>query len=250
MAEQELYRKFAHYYDLIYQWMDYPGESEFILMVVNRYKKSEGMNLLDVACGTGGHAQYLQNYFNILGLDINPEMLEIARQKVPKMEFIQGDMKKIDLKRRFDTIICLFSAINYHNTLDELKKTFKRFYDHLKPGGVLIFDLGFCTENWEEGRMFVDAVVEGDLQLARISQSRLYNGVFDAKFLFLIKEDGKIDFEIDQHQIGVFSTYYVQKTLENLGFKCLVYGGYNEQPWDEEANERPVFVCVKPHIGD
>ncbi len=98
--------------------------------------------------------------------------------------------------------------------------------------------------------MFVDAVVEGDLQLARISQSRLYNGVFDAKFLFLIKEDGKIDFEIDQHQIGVFSTYYVQKTLENLGFKCLVYGGYNEQPWDEEANERPVFVCVKPHIGD
>ncbi|MDD3753271.1 MAG: class I SAM-dependent methyltransferase [Methanobacterium sp.] len=246
MTEQALYRKYAHYYDLIYQWMDYPGESEFIFRVVKRYKKSEGMNLLDVACGTGGHAEYLQNYFNILGLDINPEMLEIARKKVPKMEFIQGDMKKIDLQQRFDTIICLFSAINYHNTLKSLKKTFKRFYDHLKQGGVLIFDLGFCTENWEEGRVFVDAVVEGDLQLARISQSRLYNGVFDANFLFLIKEDDKIDFEIDKHQIGVFSTHDVQKTLENLGFKCLVYGGYQEQSWDEYANERPVFVCFKP----
>lgn len=84
MAEQALYRKYALYYDLIYQWMDYPGESEFILMVVKRYKKSEGMDLLDVACGTGGHTQYLQNYFNILGLDINPEMLEIARKKFLK----------------------------------------------------------------------------------------------------------------------------------------------------------------------
>ena len=38
MAEQELYRKFAHYYDLIYQWMDYHGETEFIKMAVERFK--------------------------------------------------------------------------------------------------------------------------------------------------------------------------------------------------------------------
>ena len=84
-------------------------------------------------------------------------------------------MKEMNLNRNFDTIICLFSSMNYHTNLLELEETLKRFYNHLTPGGLLIFDLGFCTENWEEGRMFVDAVVEGDLQLARISQSRLYN---------------------------------------------------------------------------
>jgi len=245
MPEQELYRKFAHYYDLIYQWMDYKGESKFIKKVVEEYKTSEGTDLLDVACGTGGHAQYLQNSFNIVGLDINPEMLEIARKKLPEIEFVEGDMKKMDLQQKFDTIICLFSAINYHTTLDELEGTFKRFYNHLKSGGVLLFDLGFCTENWEEGRMLVDAVVKGDLQLARISQSRLYNGVFNANFVFLVKEDGKMDFEIDQHQIGVFPTPEVAKILEKIGFKTHIYGGYNDLPWDEESDERPVFVCVK-----
>jgi len=246
MPEQELYRKFARYYDLIYQWMDYPGEAEFIKQMVELNQQSPGNNLLDVACGTGNHAQYLTDSFNVVGLDINPEMMNIAREKVPEMELIQGNMKEMDLDRDFDTIICLFSSINYHTNLLELEETFKRFYHHLKPGGVLIFDLGFCTENWEEGRMLVDAAVEGDLQLARISQSRLYDGVFDANFVFLINEDGIMDFEVDQHRIGVFSTPEVNRIAEGVGFKTNIYGDYSEIPWNEEKDERPVFVCKKP----
>jgi ubiquinone/menaquinone biosynthesis C-methylase UbiE len=245
MSEQELYRKFARYYDLIYQWMDYPGEVEFIEKMVKLHQQSKGFQLLDVACGTGNHAQYLKNSFQVVGLDINPEMMEIAREKVPEMELFQGNMKEMNLERDFDVIICLFSSINYHTNLSELKATFKRFYDHLKPGGVLIFDLGFCTENWEEGRMLVDAVVEGDLQLARISQSRLYDGVFNANFVFLVKENGKMDFEIDQHQIGVFSTPEVKIILEDVGFETHIYSDYTDLPWDPESDKRPLFVCVK-----
>lgn len=246
MPEQELYRKFAGYYDLIYQWMDYCSEVEFIEKMVDMYLGSGGNDLLDVACGTGNHAQYLTDSFQVVGLDLNLEMMEIAREKVPEMELIHGDMKEMNLERDFDVIICLFSSINYHTNLSELKSTFQRFYDHLKQGGVLIFDLGFCTENWEEGRMLVDAVVEGDLQLARISQSRLYDGVFNANFLFLIKENGKMDFEVDQHQIGVFNTTDVESILEETGFETNIYSNYNNIPWDAESDERPVFICKKP----
>jgi len=246
MPEQELYRKFAGYYDLIYQWMDYAGEVEFIEKMVDLYLCSGGNNLLDVACGTGNHAQYLTDSFQVVGLDLNREMMEIAMEKVPEMELIHGNMKEMNLERDFDVIICLFSSINYHTNLSELEVTFQRFYDHLKRGGVLIFDLGFCTENWEEGRMLVDAVVEGDLQLARISQSRLYDGVFNANFLFLIKENGKMDFEVDQHQIGVFNTTDVESILEDTGFETSIYSNYNDLPWDAESDERPVFVCRKP----
>ena len=245
MSEQELYRKFARYYDLIYQWMDYESEAEFIEKMVELHPHSGGLDLLDVACGTGNHAQYLVDSFHVVGLDINPEMMEIAREKVPEMELIQGNMKEMNLERDFDVIICLFSSINYHTNLSELGTTFKRFYDHLKPGGVLIFDLGFCTENWEEGRMLVDAVVEGDLQLARISQSRLCDGVFNANFVFLIKEDGNMDFEVDQHQIGVFNTPEVKKILENTGFETRIYSDYTDLPWDAESDKRPVFVALK-----
>ena len=245
MGEQELYRKYAGYYDLIYNWMDYPGEVDFIKRAVAHHLKSGGNELLDVACETGGHALFLQDDFQILGVDINPEMLDLAREKLPGVNFIQSDMKKLDLGLKFDVIICLFSAINYHTSLEELEKTFQRFYQHLHVGGVLLFDLGFCLENWEEGRMLVDAVVEGDLQLARISQSRLQDGVFNANFVFLIKEDGKMDFEVDQHQIGVFPTLKVQDILYDIGFECYIYNGYNDEPWDPDSDKRPVFIGVK-----
>lgn len=246
MPEQELYRKFASYYDLIYQWMDYHGEVEFIEKMVELHQHSGGNDLLDVACGTGNHAQYLIDSFQVVGLDLNLEMMEIASAKVPEMELIQGDMKELNLDEDFDVVICLFSSINYHTNLKELESTLQRFYEHLKQGGILIFDLGFCTENWEEGRMLVDAVVEGDLQMARISQSRLYNGVFNANFVFLIKENGIMDFEIDQHLIGVFSTNDVENILEKTGFETIIYSNYNDLPWDPDSDERPVFVCKKP----
>ncbi|HMK54185.1 MAG TPA: class I SAM-dependent methyltransferase [Methanobacteriaceae archaeon] len=245
MGEQELYRKFAGYYDIIYDWMDYSGESEFIKEIVPQHKLSEGIDLLDVACGTGGHIQYLKDSFQVVGVDINSEMLEIARKKVPDVEFIQGDMRTLDFEEEFDVVVCLFSAINYNITLSELKKTFESFRKVLKPGGVLFFDLGFCLENWDEGRMLVDAAVEGDLQLARISQSRLQNGIFNANFVFLIKKDGIMDFEVDQHRIGVFHTKKVINILEKLEMECYIYQGYQDQPWDPEQDERPVFVCVK-----
>lgn len=245
MAEQELYRKFAHYYDLIYQWMDYEGEAEFVEKMVELHQKSPGNDLLDVACGTGNHSKYLTNSFQVVGLDINPEMMEIAQEKVPEMELIHGNMREMNLEMSFDVIICLFSAINYNTSLNDLSKTLKRFYNHLKDGGVLIFDLGFCTENWDEGRVFVDAVAEGDLQLARISQSRLRDGVFNANFVFLVKEDGVMDFEVDQHDIGVFPTKDVGNILDSLGFKFNIYGDYEDISWDEKSGKRPVFVCVK-----
>lgn len=245
MAEQELYRKFARYYDLIYQWMDYEGEAAFIEKMVKLHQLSPGNDLLDVACGTGNHSQYLTDSFQVVGLDINPEMMEIAQEKVPEMELIHGNMQEMNLEMDFDVIICLFSAINYNTSLNDLSETLKRFYDHLKSGGVLIFDLGFCTENWDEGRVFVDAVAEGDLQLARISQSRLRDGVFNANFVFLVKEDGVMDFEVDQHDIGVFPTPEVCNILDNLGFKFHIYGDYEDISWEENSGKRPVFVCVK-----
>ena len=92
MSNGQLYEKYAAYYDKIYAYVDYEGESEFINWAVNKHKTSSGVELLDVACGTGSHALILKNNFNITGVDINENMLKIAREKVPEANFIHGDM--------------------------------------------------------------------------------------------------------------------------------------------------------------
>ncbi|MBI5681497.1 MAG: class I SAM-dependent methyltransferase, partial [Methanobacterium sp.] len=204
MAEEQLYKKFARYYDKIYEKMDHQKEAEFIKWAVKTYKNSSGNELLDVACGTGRHAYFLKNDFKIIGFDISEEMLKIAREKLPDIRFINGDMKKMNLEQQFDVLICMFSAINYNTTLDELKITLNNFYNHLKEGGILIFDMGINKENWIEGVVSVDTVVDKNFKLARMCQSHLENGVFNSSFVFLVKEDGRVDFDIDEHKLGVF----------------------------------------------
>ena len=66
MTEEQLYKKFAGYYDKIYEELDHEKESKFIKWVVNKHRGSEGNLLLDMACGTGRHAHFLKDDFKIL----------------------------------------------------------------------------------------------------------------------------------------------------------------------------------------
>ncbi len=184
MTKSQLYKKFAVYYDKIYKNVDYTGESEFINWAVKEYKTSNGLDLLDVACGTGNHAQLLKNNFKVTGLDINEDMLEIAHQKVPEADFIKGDMKELDLDIMFDVVICIFSAIHYNKDYSELEGTIRNFYNHLTDGGVLIYDLSINSENWVDGLVNVDTVVEEDLKLARICQTKDQQRNIQCKFCF------------------------------------------------------------------
>ncbi len=244
MSSQELYKNLTKYYDKIYSKKDYRRECKFIEGVIQQHQIS-GNVLLDVACGTGGHVQLLKNKFKVMGVDINKEMIDIARNKVPDVKFIEGDMKNLNINKRFDVITCLFSAMSYNLSLSEFKTTLQNFYSHLKEGGVVIFDLGINKNNWVEGMISVDTIVEKNLKLARICQSHLEDNIFQANFVFLIKEKGKVDFDIDCHDIGVFEVEQISEIMKNAGFSVSIYGEFSKDKWRPDSMETPVFVGLK-----
>jgi ubiquinone/menaquinone biosynthesis C-methylase UbiE len=245
MSEEQLYRNFAEYYDKIYQHVDYSGESEFINWAVKKHKTSSDNKLMDVACGTGSHAKNLIDKFQVTGVDINPKMIKIAQKKVPEAMFIQGDMKNLELKSNFDIVTCIFSAIHYNRNSQEHETTLTNFYNHLKTGGILIFDLSLNRENWIEGLVSVDTVVEEDLKIARICQSKLNNGIFNANFIFLVKDHGKFDFDIDEHELGIFKMEDVISIMNKVGFETTIYADFTSEKWEIDKCQRPIFVGLK-----
>ncbi|MCK5560639.1 MAG: class I SAM-dependent methyltransferase [Thermoplasmata archaeon] len=245
MTKQQLYKKFAKYYDKIYADKDYKSEAEFIKWLVKTHKRNKGNKLLDVACGTGNHISFLHDDFTITGVDVNPEMLKIAKKKVKSAKFIKGDMTKLELGDTFDVIICMFATIAYNLTYDELEDTIKIFYRHLQPGGVVVFDLHIHEDYFLGGQVWVNTVVEKDLQLARISPSPEKKEVLDLNLIFLIKEKGKVDFEIDQHQIGLFNTAGIKKIMNKVGFITKIYAGFNKKLWNKKMKSPVVFVGIK-----
>ena len=147
-----MFTQTARYYDKIYAFKDYRAEAEKVVEHIREYGRSGGRRLLDVACGTGKHLEFLKEHFDVEGLDLDGGLLAVARERLPGVPLRQADMEDFTLGGRFDAITCLFSAIGYLKTLDRVARACQTMAQHLLPGGVLIIgSLGLHQERSTPG---------------------------------------------------------------------------------------------------
>ena len=221
MKEQMLYRKLAKYYDKIYHWKDYTIETAKIKELIKQHKTTLGNKLLEVGCGTGHHIQHLQDTYQCTGIDINEEILEVAREKHPNTEFIQANMINFDLGRRFDVITCLFSAIGYVKTYANLEKTLNSFSNHLYSGGVAIIEPWFTKDVYSVGRPSITVFEDDDLKIARVTVSEKDDiSVMDMHYL--IAERGKkVKHFVDRHELGLFEIDNTLEIMKGVGFDAM-----------------------------
>jgi ubiquinone/menaquinone biosynthesis C-methylase UbiE len=202
-----MFSKSAQYYDEIYASVDkdYAVEVNKAYSVIRKYKQSDGTSLLDVACGTGIHADLLSKYYRVEGLDLDPQMLKVAKKKHPEIRFHQGDMTDFELKRQYDVIVCLFSSIGYVKTKVRLQKAIRNMGRHLLPGGVLLIEPWFTPEQWHPGRASMTQVDKTELKIVRMSYSGQKGRISTIEFQYLIGTSQGIKHSIEIHELGLFT---------------------------------------------
>lgn len=220
MKKQVLYGQLAKYYDLIYSFKDYKKEAVRIKALVSKYKKSEGKELLDVACGTGHHLNYLKDEFSCTGVDNSREILEIARKNNEGIAFEDADMTTMDLGKRFDIITCLFSSIGYVKTHSNLEKTIQNFAKHLKEGGVVLIEPWFTKSAYIPGSPHMETHDGKDIKIARLSVPRAKGNLSVIDMHYLIAErDEDVKYFLDRHELGLFEVDQTLKILEDAGLR-------------------------------
>lgn len=233
-----LYKRLAKYYDLIYHEKDYEAEAEKVKKLISKYKKSEGNKLLEVACGTGKHIQFLKQDFECTGTDINEEMLEVARENIKDVEFIQQDMVELDMGKQYNIITCLFSSIGYVKTYDNLRKTIKNFYNHLKKGAVVIIEPWFSPSSFEEGRPGLRTYEDSRLKIARLNTNTVKNNISTLDMQYLIAERGEeIKFHKEVHDLGLFDEEKTLTIMRDVGFRT--------EHLKEGLSDRGLYIGVK-----
>ena len=60
----------------------------------------------------------------------------------------------------------------------------------------------------------------------------------------LIKEKGKIDFETDEHELGIFSVEEIKSIMEKVGFAVKIYDNYTLKKYMKKS-KRPIFAGQK-----
>jgi len=233
-----VYSKTARYYDKIYDFKDYRGEVERLATIIGDNLRSGGNRLLDVACGTGFHIEYLKEHFDVEGLDICEELLEMARQRNPGVPFHRADMMDFDLGREFDVVTCLFSSIGYVKTLDNLKRATACLARHLVPGGIMIIEPWFTPDAWHPNTVHAQLTDEPDLKIARVNTSFAEGRLSYFDMHYLIGTPEGTEHFVERHELGLFETGEMRAVLANLGL---------EVTYDAEGLiGRGLFVARRP----
>src|SRR3954454_22755085 len=98
-----MFSRSARLYDAIYASVrDYRREAAELDRLIQK-RRPGARTLLDVACGTGAHLEHLTGY-EAAGLDLDSEMLAIARERLPNVSLHEGDMTDFDLGKRFEAV--------------------------------------------------------------------------------------------------------------------------------------------------
>ncbi len=212
-----MYAKMARYYDRIYSFKDYAVETEKLIGWIESKKLSSGKRLLDVACGTGHHLEFLAKSFDAEGLDLSPELLALARNRNPGIPFHCDDMRTFDLPDRFDAITCLFSSIGYMTTIADLELGIATMAHHLAPGGVLMVEPWLTPDVWKSGSVHGMYIDDPDLKIARINTSltRGRLSIFDLHHLVGTPQE-TFHF-VEHHEMGLYTEGEMTAAFEAAG---------------------------------
>lgn len=101
-----------------------------------------GAAILDLGCGTGEPiaAHFIEHGYAVTGVDAAPAMITLCRQRFPRADWIEADMRTLALGRRFGAIIAWDSF--FHLDQDEQRAMFPIFERHIGPAGLLLFTSG------------------------------------------------------------------------------------------------------------
>jgi len=243
--------------DLIYDANIYDGMNTDLsdLKFYSKWlPKNKNARILELCCGTGRLTIPIANRgYNICGVDMTSSMLVEARNKASEaglaIEFIEADMRTLDLSEKFDLIFIPFNSIHHLYKNEDLFQALNVVKNHLKQNGLFLFDcfnpnIQYITEGEKEqkeiakyetkdGRnvlIMQNMRYENKTQINRIEWHYYINDVFDS---------------IQNLDMRLYFPQELDSYLEQNGYTIIhKFGSFNEEEFTDRS-EKQIFVCNK-----
>ena len=210
----------AELYDLLQEAQkDYAAEAKLIGGFIGD-ARPDARSILDVGCGTGGHARVLLDLgFEVDGVDLEPRFIEIASARCPEGRFTLGDMTALELPGRYDVVTCLFAAIGHLGTEDALRSAIRSMRDHLNPGGVLIVDPWFEPGQLTDGWISTLTSKSDEITVSRVSRTVLIGANSRIEFEYLVGRASGIERLSEVHILSLFTQQQMEAAFSAAGFR-------------------------------
>lgn len=196
---------------------DYEKEVGIFLDLIGGETANPPRTLLHLGCGAGGHDTFFKRHFAVTGVDLSRGMLEMARRRHPDIEYVEGDMRTVRLKRRFD-VVAIPDSIDYMVTRDDLQQAITTAVAHLGAGGVLLV-VGKTAEQFQDNNFAYTGERSG-IHLTLLENNYVNPWrpeTYDATFVYLIREQGELTLRTDRHVLGLFPAAFWDEVFAGTG---------------------------------
>ncbi len=235
------YTVIADIYDLVMTDVDYETWSDYIDEIILQHKpKSE--ELLELACGTGTIALYLEELdcYNITATDASADMIRIAKRKAARInseiEFLPMNFLDIQLDKKFDVVYMVFDSLNYLHSDEEILKLHSEVKKVLNPGGIFIYD--FTTpRNSRKAIKYLNEEhrhLKGKFRYERQSsydpRNQIHTNTFHIELMDPESDEPTQVFE-EEHRQKIYTFDHIKSLIKKTDFTILqAYDGFDLKP--------------------
>jgi SAM-dependent methyltransferase len=217
-----------------------------VLLAALRRRGLDSGLVIDLGCGSGIVAQEMSAAgYDILGIDISPAMVAMARGRVPKGQFREGSLLAAELPPCV-AVAAVGECFNYlfdsGNTEQGLSAHFRRIYGAIGRGGLLIFDVAGPgrVPGFGPRRTYTEG--DGWAVLVAAEEDR-QNGVLTRHITSFRKVGEPYRREEEIHRLRLMSRPEVARELRGIGFRVRILSGYGPLRF---ASGHAGFLARKP----
>ena len=223
MNSPDVFQAYSQYYDLLYRDKDYQREAAYLDSLLRKHG-IPGTDILELGCGTGRHARRLTELgYQVVGLERSPQMAAAAEQ-TDSFQCTVGDACTTRLGRTFSSVLALFHVVSYQVSNASLTALFQRSAEHLRTGGLFVFDIWYSPAVYAsrpEPRLKV--VGDERIRVNRFADPKFYpnENRVDVHYTILVEDlqQGRVTRLEEVHPMRHFSLPELELAADMCGFE-------------------------------
>lgn len=223
---------YAGEYDTLYETKAYGQECDLIESGLACFGQTPVGSILDIGCGTGGHAiELARRGYAIHGVDLSQDMLTIAQGKAEALpealrpRWTCDDARTFDVGHTFDAAIMMFAVVGYLTANDDVLSGLKNIRRHLNVGATFMSDFWYgpsVLSDRPTDRVKVIDTASGQIIRATSTTLDIPNHTADVSFKLWTSEGGRLSAQTEElHRMRYFFPQEYAMFLSEAGFEMV-----------------------------
>lgn len=226
------------YYHILYKHRDDKDAQFFMRNLTAFLKLPKSAHILDLPCGKGRHAVYLNSLgYKVTGKDLSEKSIQHAKQfENDRLHFKVHDMRK-PFQNQYDAVFNLFTSFGYFDDSSEDTLVLSNIKNSLKPNGLFVFDF-LNAEKLKITLVEEEEKIIDDIHFQ--IQREIKNGFIFKHIYFTV--DGK-----NQHfteRVKLLDLEKMNQYFEATGFQIeTIFGDYSLNSYDPVSSNRLIIIA-------